>query len=135
MKVYFAGSIRVGRNDKLTYLQLISHLKKFGEVLSEHIGSQKLTNSGEKISAREIYKRNIQLIASSDVFVAEVSTPSLGVGHEIGIAKHLGKKILCLHKSEISERVSAMIKGDSSLTVKGYENLDQALKLIDEFLK
>ena len=85
MKIYFSGSIRGGRRDKKIYLE-INHLKKFGPVLSEHVGSQKLRNTGEKINVEKIYKRDVELIAASDVFIAEISSPSLGVGHEIGLA-------------------------------------------------
>jgi len=35
MKIYFAGSIRGGRDDKELYLQLIKHLAKHGQVLTE----------------------------------------------------------------------------------------------------
>lgn len=32
MKIYFAGSIRGGREDVALYLQIINYLKNFGEV-------------------------------------------------------------------------------------------------------
>jgi hypothetical protein len=37
MKIYFAGSIRGGREDAALYLEIIEYLKTFGEVLTEHI--------------------------------------------------------------------------------------------------
>ena len=37
-RIYFCGSIRGGRNDRDIYIKLIEHLKKFGNVLTEHIG-------------------------------------------------------------------------------------------------
>ena len=45
MKIYFAGSIRGGRNDKELYSQIIRHIQKYGEVLTEHIGNEFLSNS------------------------------------------------------------------------------------------
>jgi hypothetical protein len=47
MKIYFAGSIRGGREDKNLYLQLIHHLSQYGQVLTEHIGDVDLTEFGE----------------------------------------------------------------------------------------
>ncbi len=38
MRIYFAGSIRGGREDASLYLQIIDYLKTFGEVLTEHVG-------------------------------------------------------------------------------------------------
>ena len=49
MKIYFAGSIRGGRNDKEIYLKLIQHLSNYGEVLTEHVGDQKLPETGEAV--------------------------------------------------------------------------------------
>ena len=48
MKIYFSGSIRGGRDDAKIYHQIITYLKNFGEVLTEHIGDSSLDSSGEK---------------------------------------------------------------------------------------
>ena len=47
MKIYFAGSIRGGRDDADRYYDIINHLKKYGDVLTEHVGNDALTCSGE----------------------------------------------------------------------------------------
>jgi hypothetical protein len=36
-KIYFCGSIRGGRQDRLVYEELITYLQGFGRVLTEHI--------------------------------------------------------------------------------------------------
>ena len=38
MKIYFAGSIRGGRDEEENYLKIIKHLAKYGDVLTEHVG-------------------------------------------------------------------------------------------------
>ncbi|MEZ4526596.1 MAG: hypothetical protein R2941_11810 [Desulfobacterales bacterium] len=43
MKIYFAGSIRGGRDDVEIYRKLIAFLKSFGQVLTEHVGDTGLT--------------------------------------------------------------------------------------------
>ena len=108
MKIYFAGSIRGGREDKNLYSQIIKNLQKYGTVLTEHIGDQNLTDSGEDLSDKFIYERDLYWIKESDIVVAEVTQPSLGVGYEIGKAEEHGKKILCLYR-ENNKRISAMI--------------------------
>lgn len=40
IKIYFAGSIRGGREDAAFYHQIIALLVKYGEVLTEHIGDR-----------------------------------------------------------------------------------------------
>lgn len=43
-KVYFAGSIRGGRDDIELYRELIEYLQTFGTVLTEHFGLDSLTS-------------------------------------------------------------------------------------------
>ncbi len=81
----------------------------------------------------EIHDRDMKWIESADVIVAEVSNPSLGVGYEIGRGIEMGKKILCLRNAN-AKRLSAMISGCEKITVKNYENIEQAKGFIDAFL-
>jgi nucleoside 2-deoxyribosyltransferase len=133
MKIYFAGSIRGGRNDKELYSQIIKHIQKYGEVLTEHIGNEFLSNSGESLPNTLIYKRDIDLIREADIFVAEVSTPSLGVGYEIGEAERQEKEMLCLYRISSKNKLSAMISGNNQLKIVSYETLEDAVGQIDSF--
>jgi nucleoside 2-deoxyribosyltransferase len=133
MKIYFAGSIRGGREDQPLYFEIIEYLQKFGEVLTEHLGNKSLSSDGEKRPSEDIYQRDVDWVEEADVIVAEVTTPSLGVGYEIGIAEKLGKKILCLYRHGEDRRLSAMIDGNSSLEVVYYKDLEGVKSKIDEF--
>jgi len=135
MKIYFAGSIRGGRDDKKLYLQLIQHLAKYGQVLTEHIGDQNLSYLGENGLAEKIYNRDISWIRESAVIVAEVSTPSLGVGYEICKAENIGKKILCLYRKQENKKLSAMISGNTNFKNSSYKTLEEAKKCIDSFFE
>ncbi|NOY15255.1 MAG: nucleoside 2-deoxyribosyltransferase [bacterium] len=135
MKIYFAGSIRGGRNDKELYFKLIQHLAKYGRVLTEHVGDVELTDIGDDGPSDEwIYNRDIAWLQEADVVIAEVSTPSLGVGYEIGKAEEMNKKVLCLYRSYQNKKLSAMVNGDKNLKVARYKTLDEAKKHIDDFL-
>ncbi|MFA5797084.1 MAG: nucleoside 2-deoxyribosyltransferase [Candidatus Woesearchaeota archaeon] len=134
MNIYFAGSIRGGRDDVALYLQIIAHLRKFGTVLTEHVGDKKLSVRGEDgLSDEYIHERDFKWILESDVVVAEVSMPSLGVGYEIGRAIEHHKRILCLYRPQEGKRLSAMIAGSSDVSVVTYETPQDAIKAIDEF--
>ena len=137
MKIYFAGSIRAGRGDQNTYFKIIEYLKKYGQVLTEHIGDGNLTDLGEKdISEEEIYKRDMSWLRETDVFVAEISTPSLGVGYEIARAEEWGKRILCLcRRPEDGKKISTIMKGNKNIILKEYNDLDEAFSFIDDFLE
>lgn len=134
MKIYFGGSIRGGRRDKEKYLQIISHLKNFGDVLTEHVGDQNLTHMGEATPVDHIFERDVRWLKESNVVIIDVSTPSLGVGYEIKMAEELGKKMLCIYQTRENESLSPMISGNQKLVVKKYVDLEGALKEIDSFL-
>ncbi len=94
LRIYFAGSIRGGRDDAAIYLELVDELARHGEVLTEHVA----TVGEEDLSDDEIYARDLDWLTSCDAVVAEVTTPSLGVGWEIGVAQERGIPVLCLHR-------------------------------------
>ncbi len=68
MKIYFAGSIRGGRKDQEIYFSVIAELQKYGEVLTEHIGSQELDDSGENsLADKDIFARDVEWLKEADL--------------------------------------------------------------------
>jgi 2'-deoxynucleoside 5'-phosphate N-hydrolase len=133
-KIYFAASIRGGRDDKETYLELINYISTKAKVLTEHIGKPSLTSFGEKNTTDEyIFQRDVNWIKESDFIIAEVTNPSLGVGYELKLAEELNKKTLCLFNETKGKRLSAMINGNKFFKVKNYKTILEAKKEIDEF--
>jgi len=136
VKIYFAGSIRGGREDAALYLQIIDYLKTYGEVLTEHVGDPMLTELGDDgITDRYIHDRDLDWLQSADILVAEVTTVSLGVGYEIGRAVESGKKVLCLFRPDSSRNLSAMIAGCADLELVSYTSFREAKESIDLFFK
>ena len=136
MKIYFAGSIRGGREDAQLYLQIIQLLGKYGTVLTEHVGNKDLNSMGEtKLTEEQIHDRDAEWLLSSEVMIAEVSKPSLGVGYEIGIASERGIPILCLYRPEEGKRLSAMIAGSQKVVNMTYQKLEEAKVAIERFMK
>ena len=137
MKIYFAGAIRGGRQDASTYHAMIAHLQTHGEVLTEHVGNKALSDGGEHdLSDKEIHARDLAWLEECDAVVAEVTTPSLGVGYELGVAEKLGKQILCLFDAANSDfRLSAMLSGNPRVTMVRYQELKDAIEAIDLFIE
>ena len=136
MKIYFAGAIRGGREDAEFYFNIIYYLEKFGAVLTEHVGSTKLSEKGEiSRTDNDIFQRDLNWLQSADVVVAEVSTPSLGVGYELGIAEKLKIPILCLYRPIKGKCLSAMINGNEEFQCRAYQGFDEAKTHINNFLK
>jgi nucleoside 2-deoxyribosyltransferase len=82
-----------------------------------------------------VYQRDIAWVEACDVMIAEVSTPSHGVGYEIALALTLGKPVLCLYRQ--GARVSKMITGNTEpmLTVEAYASESGALGVVQRFLE
>ena len=133
MKIYFAGSIRGGREDAVLYLRIIERLREYGQVLTEHIGDSQLSVLGEPGGDRDIHDRDLAWLNEAECLVAEVTTPSLGVGYEIGKATEWGKAILCLFRPGNGRALSAMIAGSSRVRVREYQNAAELKEIFDEF--
>jgi nucleoside 2-deoxyribosyltransferase len=132
--IYFAGSIRGGRDDQQLYVKILEQLKQYGTVLTEHIGNEQLSSEGERISNQQIHDRDLEWLISSDCVIAEVTTPSLGVGYEIGKASEWGKPILCLFRPAKGRSLSAMIAGCANVTLREYDSPAELNDVFYEFL-
>lgn len=51
--VYFCGSIRGGREDQALYALIVSRLRLYGKVLTEHVADAELEPRGEAARARD----------------------------------------------------------------------------------
>jgi hypothetical protein len=134
MDIYFAASIRGEGIDPDICSKLVERLKTHGRVFTERICED--VNYADEFAGpdHEIYERDVAWLRSADALVAEVSTPSHGVGYEIAKAEEWVKPILCLYRRNSRHRISAMIGGNRGLLVVRYAGLEEALKSIDDFL-
>lgn len=140
MKVYFCGSIRGGRDDVHLYRKIVNKLQSYGSVLTEHVSDPELTDRGEDCSLagdRSIHDRDVDWLRQSDVVVAEVTQPSLGVGYELGRAVDMKKTIFCLFRPSSGRTLSAMIRGADDgerFVVRDYDE-DEVEKVLEEFFR
>jgi nucleoside 2-deoxyribosyltransferase len=79
--------------------------------------------------AEEIYRRDVHYLRSSDLLIAEVSSPSHGVGMEIMLAIELQKPILLFHHSS-SEKLSRMVLGADGKVLFVYDELEEVSKVL-----
>jgi nucleoside 2-deoxyribosyltransferase len=133
MKIYFAGAIRGGREDQALYRDIIELLRDYGEVLTEHIGDVNLTASGEELDDKAISDRDLAWLKTADRLVAEVTTPSLGVGFELGKMTEWGKPVLCLYRPKDGRLLSALIAGSDQIKVCEYQTAAELKEVFDEF--
>jgi nucleoside 2-deoxyribosyltransferase len=136
VNVYFSCSLTGGRQDEQVYGQIVDYLLSAGhEVPTAHLARPEVMDLEKVVDAAEVYARDIAWIQTCDVVVAEVSTPSHGVGYEIAYALELGKPVLCCHRR--GTPVSKMIVGNNrpGMVVGDYDQAADALALVDRFLE
>jgi len=134
-KVYFAGSIRAGRQDVNLYLNLINHIKELGHtVLTEQVGDPKVLEDETRKTDIEIYKTDVKCIEECDLLIAECTTPSLGVGYELCYAEKFNKPVYILYNKDKCQ-LSAMLSGDEYFIKLPYYNIEEAIDIIEKILK
>jgi len=136
MKVYFACSISGGRKDEKAYQYLVGVMIGMGiDVPTAHIAKTGIEEIDDQKEPLDIYQRDVDWIQESDILVAEISTPSHGVGYEIGYALDLDIPVLCLFKQGVV--VTKMITGNPHplLSVMAYEDMQHAKEILNTYLK
>jgi 2'-deoxynucleoside 5'-phosphate N-hydrolase len=135
MKIYFSGSISGGRAHEAIYRHLVAHLQVRGhDVLSAHVADPVALEAEKDLPPREVFARDSDWVRDCEAMIAEVSTPSLGVGYEYALAVQLGKPVLCVYRSGV--RLSKMITGNPApnLGVAAYSSEAELDGIIDKFL-
>lgn len=135
MNVYFSCSITGGRAEEDVYQAIVGAMLEQGhEVPTAHLSSPGVMELEKVVNPVEIYERDMQWLRECDAVVAEVTTPSHGVGYEIAYALSLGKPVLCCHKA--GRKVSMVLTGncDPKLTLFGYSSLNEAVECVNQFL-
>jgi hypothetical protein len=127
-KIYFAASIKAGRDLAPQYSSIVEILKGYGSVLSEHVGSTSLGKEGERLDPSFIHSRDLALIREAELVVAEVTVPSLGVGYEIRYSIEQSKRIICLCHMEKQSQLSAMISGAPEIQTIFYSDISDLQK-------
>lgn len=132
IKIFFIGSIRGGRISQPQYVEIVEILEQYGIVFSKHVADKSLGGYGEtELEKEEIHDRELDILEKSDLVVAEVTTPSLGVGYLISQAINLNKKVITLYNGEDTLKLSAMIKGDKNVKVYLYKTPEDITAIIN----
>ena len=106
-KVYFAGSIRGGREDAAVYKRIIDYINATDTVLT--------------------------WLRSSDVLIAECTNPSHGVGYELAYAEARNIPVHIFYDKR-KANISAMVNGNAYFKVYPYENEAEIYPILDKIL-
>ena len=136
MNIYFSCSITGGRQDQQVYKTITDFLLLSGHVVpTAHLAEASIMEAEQSISPEQVFLRDSRWVSECDALVAEVSTPSHGVGYEIALALALNKPVFCCYRKGI--RVSKMLTGNTSAGYKqlAYSSDQEILQGLAAFLK
>jgi nucleoside 2-deoxyribosyltransferase len=133
-KIYFAGSIRGGRQDAEVYKKIIEYIQKTDIVLTEHIGNASLNvKERSRDKDQEIYDQDTGWLRESDMVIAECTNTSLGVGYELGYAESRGIPCHIFYRKSMTQ-LSAMLNGNPYFDIHPYEDMQEFFCVLDEIL-
>ena len=135
VKIYFAGAISAGRDRQPLYRAMVDYLHDLGaDVLSAHVAAADVLAGESTMADEQIFRRNMEFINTSHGLVAEVTTPSLGVGFEIAEALRRRKPTICL--CQRGTFLTRMLTGnrDRDMTILFYEHAQEWQVALEEFL-
>jgi hypothetical protein len=135
MKIYFTASLSGKKEYGENYQKIIKALDELDfDVEADHIMGVEYSKilkqtPNEKIS---FYKKTNRSIKSADLILAEVSFPSVNVGHEITLALDYNKPVIALH---LPGKEPHLLEGivSEKLKVVSY-TLDNLKQVIEEVL-
>jgi len=135
MIVYCAAPIKGDQKFHNYCLDIIKQVSSLGHTALSELNSE--FKPAIPLTDSEIFSRDIKWIDKSEIVIAEVSGPSLGVGFEIAYSIYKKKiNVLALVNSEAVD-VSAMVTGCHSelITIKKYADTEDLKKSVSVFIK
>ncbi len=135
MNIYFSGSIYGGRQKLESYKKLVKELAKFGKVLNEEVADDNVLISEESVSDNDVFESLVNRLEQADVVFAEVTVPSLGVGHEIGYANSHNKRIICVYDKTVTSKITTMLRGNNKLKIIPYTDINEIINNLENILK
>jgi hypothetical protein len=136
MDIYFSCSLTGGRDDQPIYAAIVEALRARGHTVpTAALARADIMDEEATIDPGVVYARDVAWVRGAEALIAEVSTPSHGVGYEIALALMLGKPVLCLYRAGV--RVSKMITGnnEAGMRVRGYADEAAAVREVEDFLR
>ena len=133
MRIYLAAAMTNPGRDLETIRALLDHIESSGhDVPTRHVAAPDGRQRDSVLTDADLARRDMAWLAGCDALVAEVSTPSHGVGVEVTAGLQRGMPVLLLHRSGVT--VSRLLLGMPGSEAAAYASVGEAVAAIDRFL-
>jgi hypothetical protein len=134
MKIYFGFTVAGDRSSIDAARKVVHQLEEMGhEVLTRHLVSDSAWEADRSISPRDVYRRDMAWLEQCELFIAEVSGSSFGLGFETGyLLGATSKKVFLLYRRQVEPKVSLLITGNmhANCTLVPYATIEE----IEQFI-
>jgi nucleoside 2-deoxyribosyltransferase len=129
MKIYFGFTVAGDRSTIDTARKVVQLLEDLGHhVLTRHLVSDDAWEADRSISPQDVFRRDMAWLDQCDLFIAEVSGSSFGLGFETGyLLGATSKNVVLPYRRELEKRVSLLITGNThaNCTFVPYTTVDE----------
>jgi hypothetical protein len=134
MKIYFGFTVAGDRSSIDTARIVVHQLEEMGhEVLTRHLVSDNAWEADRSISPQDVFRRDMAWLDQCELFIAEVSGSSFGLGFETGyLLGATSKKVILLYRRDVEQKVSLLITGNmhTNCTLVPYATVEE----VEEFV-
>jgi 2'-deoxynucleoside 5'-phosphate N-hydrolase len=134
MKIYFGFTVAGDRSSIDTARKVVRQLEEMGhEVLTRHLVSDNAWEADRSVRPQEVYRRDMAWLGQCELFIAEVSGSSFGLGFETGyLLGATSKKVVLLYRRDVEQRISLLITGNThpNCTLMPYANVEEIMRFV-----
>ena len=127
MKIYFGFTVAGDRSTLETARRMVQCLEDLGhEVLTRHLVSDDARERDRLLGPQAVYERDMAWLRQCDLFIAEVSGSSFGLGFEAGyLLGATQNKVVLIYKLSVEDKISLLITGNAhpNCTLVPYSSL------------
>ena len=115
MKIYFGFTVVGDRSAVMAARKIVGILEEMHhDVLTRHLVEDNAWEADRSITPKEVYRRDMKWLEQCDMFIAEVSGSSFGLGFETGyILGATTKKVVLFYRLDVENKISLLITGNS----------------------
>ena len=136
MKIYFGFTVAGSRSSLEAAKRIVGALETMGhEVLTSHLVREDAWEADRSVAPQEIFARDMKWLDQCDLFVAEVSGSSFGLGFETGyLLGATTKRTILFFQREAERGISLLITGNThpNCILMPYSRLDELEELVRE---
>jgi len=134
MKIYFGFTVAGDRSSIDTARKVVHQLEEMGhQVLTRHLVSDNAWEADRSVSPQDVYRRDMAWLGQCELFIAEVSGSSFGLGFETGyVLGATSKKVVLLYRRDLEQRISLLITGNThpNCTLVPYANVEEVMRFV-----